>query len=79
MAKIQLDESLFADLCRYHLADLTDDEIAARIRSGLQEKLDAVARRRLYTDSKTAPTAAEREAARQRYLDEVGITKSFRW
>ena len=32
-----------------------------------------------YTKYKTAPTAEEREKARQEYLDAKGIHPSFRW
>lgn len=32
-----------------------------------------------YTRSKTASTEAEREKARQEYLDLVGMHKDFRW
>ena len=33
----------------------------------------------LYTKSKTAKPEAEREEARQAYLDKVGIHRDFRW
>ena len=79
MANVQIDERLFVDLLKYHLLDLADEETAARIRKGLQDKMDAIMRRRYYTDSKTAPTAEERERARQAYLDECGVPESFRW
>ena len=79
MATVQIPQDLFMDLLRYHVAEISDPEIAARIRRGLMEKVDAIARRKWYTDSKTAPTAEERERARQRYLDEVGVPPDFRW
>ena len=76
---VQIPEALFIDLLKYHLWSLDDDEIAARIQRGLQDKMDAITRRRYYTDSKTAPTAEERERARQAYLDEIGMQDDFRW
>lgn len=79
MKTVQIPESLFLDLCKEFLLDFSDPEQKLRIRKGLQEKLDALARRQLYTDSKTAPTAADREKARQAYLDAVGIHQDFRW
>lgn len=42
-------------------------------------KIKAVVRRELYSAYKTAKTAEEREQARQRYLDEVGIPRDYRW
>lgn len=76
---VQIPEALFIDLVKLHLLDLGDDEIDARVRQGLQDKLAALVRRQLYTDSKTAESAELRELARQRYLDERGIPASFRW
>ena len=76
---VQIPEALFIDLLKYHLLDLADEETAARIRKGLQDKMDAITRRRYYTDSKTAPTAEERERARQAYLDEIGMHDDLRW
>lgn len=75
---VQIPEALFIDLVKLHLLDLGDDEIDARVRQGLQDKLAALVRRQLYTDSKTAESAELRELARQRYLDERGIPASFR-
>jgi hypothetical protein len=45
----------------------------------MQEKLDAMVKRELYTTYKTAGTLEEREKARQEYLEKVGIPKDFRW
>ena len=65
------------DLVKYFLADIRWDE--DRIRSGLQEKLEAMVKRELYTRYKTAGTPEEREKARQEYLEKVGIPENFRW
>ena len=50
-----------------------------RIRLELQKKLDVLVKRELYTKYKTAKSATEREAARQEYLEKVGMPKDFRW
>lgn len=68
---------LFIDLVKYFLADIRWDE--DRIRSRLQEKLEAMVKRELYTRYKTAGTPEEREKARQEYLEKVGISENFRW
>lgn len=49
------------------------------IKKELNRKLDAVALRQLYSTYKTAPTDAEKEEARQKYLDAKGVPTSFRW
>ncbi|MFR2604348.1 MAG: hypothetical protein ACLTAX_03315 [Waltera sp.] len=43
----------------------------------MEEKLEAMVRRDLYTKYKTAPTEEEREKARQEYLKKVGMHRSF--
>jgi len=50
------------------------DEITAR----LKEKMNQMQLRKLYSDSKSAETEAEREAARREYLDRVGVSEDFR-
>ena len=45
----------------------------------IKEKLDKMMKRELYTTYKTAESDEEREQARQRYLDEVGVPSEFRW
>jgi len=79
MANVQITEELFIDLVRWHLLNTHDDATADRIAAGLQAKVDRLALRALYTQSKTAPSAEERERARQDYLDERGILHDFRW
>ena len=74
---VTIPEELFIDLVKYFLADIRWDE--DRIRSGLQEKLEAMVKRELYTRYKTAGTPEERKKARQEYLEKVGISENFRW
>ena len=81
--KVQIDDQLFNDLLRYHLMPpLDEDELTAldaSIKKRLEQKLDAMVRRELYTKSKTATTLEEREKARQEYLDAAGILPSWRY
>jgi len=51
------------------------DEITTR----LKEKMSRMQLRKLYSDSKTAETETEREAARKEYLDRVGVPEDFRY
>lgn len=42
--QVQIPYDLLTDLCRYHLAGITDDpEIEERIRAGLRDKMDSAA------------------------------------
>lgn len=49
-----------------------------RIRLGLQERMNVLVKRELYTKYKTARSAEEKEVARQKYLEKVGMPKDFR-
>lgn len=52
--QVQIPYDLLTDLCRYHLAGITDDpEINERIRAGLRAKMNAAAARERY--AKTLP------------------------
>ncbi|MFR0847083.1 MAG: complexin-2 [Eubacterium sp.] len=74
---VTIPEELFIDLVKYFLADIRWDE--DRIRSGLQEKLEAMVKRKLYTRYKTAGTSEERERGKagvfreSRYAGELQI------
>ena len=51
---VQIPYDLLTDLCRYHLAGITDDpELETRIRAGLRAKMDSTAARERY--AKTLP------------------------
>ena len=77
MSKSQISEKLFVDIVKYFL--LEQEERLPEIRRGLEQKLDALAMRELYTKYKTAPSEADREKARREYLERRGVPKSFRW
>lgn len=77
--QVQIPQELFLDLVRYFCLDDTSTERYKAILSGLEAKIDKLARHEAYSASKTAENASERESARQKYLDLVGIHKDFRW
>lgn len=77
MKNIQISEELFFALLKYHLVKI--DDVLPEIKKGLEDKLEAMVRRDLYTKYKTAPTEEEREKARQEYLDKVGMHRDFQW
>ena len=74
---VQIPFNLFRQLVSYHLME--DQSCSEEIYKGLMEKVDRMANRQLYTQSKTASTEEEREKSRQEYLDRRGIPDSFRW
>ena len=55
------------------------DEEIPEIKKGLEEKMEAMVRRELYTRYKTALTEEEREKARKEYLERIGMHNDFRW
>ena len=77
MKSVQISYDLFVALVEYHLA--YDDDYAEEIHQGLEQKLDALVRHELYAKYKIAPTAEEREQARQEYLNRRGVFQNFRW
>ena len=79
MKYIQISESLFSALVKYHLLEIEQENVSLEIKKGLEEKLETIVRRELYTKYKTAPTEGEREKARHEYLEKVGIQKKFQW
>lgn len=85
MKKIQITQELFVKMLKYFYGDefeLGDNELFElyrEIKSGIDKKLDAISRRSYYTEYKTADTDEEKEQARQRYLDAVGMHKDFRY
>lgn len=79
MKQVQIDWELFRDLLDYFYADDEPQGFEAdEIRRQLSEKVDKIINRELFTKYKRSPTGAEREAARQEYLNHRGISKSFR-
>ena len=61
MKNVQIPYELFVDLVLYHLNG--EDDFDEEIRRGLEQKLDAMLNRQLYSQYKTAPTEEQREQA----------------
>jgi len=84
--KVQIEKDLFLK-CYLLLVDDdfkgVDEEtyrkLLESVKEPLKAKFDAIYRRELYTKSKTAETAKEKEEARQKYLDEIGLHKDWRY
>lgn len=77
--KVQIDEALFSRICAYFLLGHQEKANYSEICRMLEEKVDAMARRELYGQYKTAQTAEQREQARQEYLQRIGMQDDFRW
>ena len=65
---IQIDDTLWADLARYHLLEDPDPALPIRIRAALTQKVEAMARRQAYTAYRTATTPEDKEQALGKYL-----------
>lgn len=76
MKNVQISEELFFDLVRYFLNDDTD--LHEDIVQALNDKVDKMVLRQIYSDYKTSQDPTEREKYRQEYLDRIGVPKSFR-
>ncbi len=77
MKSVQIPYDLFIDLVMYHLRG--EEDFDEEIQRGLEQKIDAMLNRQLYSQYKTASTEEQREAARQEYLDRRGVPQSYRW
>ena len=77
MKSVQIPYDLFVDLVLYHLNG--KDDFDEEIRQGLEQKLDAMLNRQIYSRYKTAPNEEEREQARPEYLARRGVPQSYRW
>lgn len=77
MKNVQISQELFFALMKYFL--LGQEELLPEIQKGLEQKLDALVMRELYTKYKTASTEEEREKARMEYLDKRGVPERFLW
>ena len=77
MKNVQIPYDLFWALLQHHL--MMEDGYEEEIQQGLEQKLDAMVNRQLYSQYKAAPTEKQREKARKEYLDRRGVPQSFRW
>lgn len=77
---VQISEELFLQLAEYFLLDKRDQERETRIIGGLNAKWETMRKRELYSQAHDSTLSAqERETARQKYLDIVGVPDGFRW
>ena len=85
MKNVQIPESLFFDLCRFHLQDPIEDdaeavELLESIEAGLKDKLEAMQRRAAYSAYKDRSLSPEaRQEARKAYLDMKAMLPDYRW
>lgn len=77
MKQIQIPEELFIALMKYHILNI--QEVQPEIKKGLEDKMDSISMRLLYSKYKTAPTEEEKQKARREYLDKRGVPESFHW
>ena len=56
-----------------------DMEQVKELHKVINQKLDAMEKRNLYTTYKTSQNEEEKEKARLEYLEKAGIPKDFRW
>lgn len=76
---VQIPQELFLELLRYFLLGDTSETRLNAIEKGLNTKLDSIIKHDTYTTYKTAATETERETARKKYLEMVGMYEDFRW
>ena len=82
---IQIPMSVAADIYRliYSLADYELDcdtnVIIKRLENALNAKVEAMEKRRAYTEYKTASDDESKEAARRKYLNLAGVHPDWRW
>lgn len=76
---IQIPLETFLRLYKVICLDLCTEDDLKTIKSDLEAKFEAIMRRETYSTYKTAQTDAEREKARKKYLDAVGVPEDFRW
>lgn len=79
-SNIQIPATLFFQMVLY-IMDHEDPShtMYQTIMAEVDRKIEALRRHDLYTLYKSAHTQEEKETARQKYLDAVGIEDSFRW
>lgn len=79
---VQISRELFVSILQYFLTpDLDEDtqrELFDFISNEVDEKLDKMVARELFSKYKTATTSEQREQARKKYLDHKGIMSDWR-
>lgn len=75
---VQIPLMLFAGIASIILFGNDDPELLKTVKKGIDDKFNAMYKRELYSKYKDKNlTAAEREAARIKYLDEIGLNPDF--
>ena len=74
MANVQITAELFKDLYEFVWEHAPDSELMQQ----MNEKIDKLIDREIFTKYKRASTPMERERYRNEYLDRKGILKDFR-
>lgn len=77
MKSVNISVVLFFYLYDYFIYG--DESRQYEITARLKEKMNRMQLRKIYSDSKTAETEVDREAARKEYLDRAGILEDFRY
>lgn len=77
MGQVKIPEELFTKLVLYFLVGNT--ELHDEIKKAIGDKYNKIVNHQTYTQYKTAPTEAQREEARQKYINQVEIPRDFRW
>lgn len=83
MADIQIPLKLMADLINYFYPDFDSEherpegELADNIRHQIEDKMQKITNRALFSKYKTATTPEQRESARRAYLKERGYSDAF--
>lgn len=72
---IQIPTSLFLDL--YDYVSAQEDDRSLELCREMNKKIDKMIERELFTKYKRASTKEEREAYRQRYLQQKGVPSAF--
>ena len=78
---IQIPVELMAELIEYFYPDSDSERpegaLADNIRYQIEDKMQKITNRALFSEYKTATTAEQRESARRAYLKERGFSESF--
>ena len=72
---VQIPYELFLQLLQYFLMDNYDGE--EKIRLGLEQKLDAMVNREMYSKFKTAPTEKKEKSSGRNTLTEKEYKRAF--
>lgn len=76
----QISDELFLELMNYFLFDERDEDTFEKIKTLLNKKCDQIIKRDYYSKQyDESLTPAQREEARQKYLNLIGMHKDFRY